>query len=128
MGYTIEPQSKEEYFFQLQNAIKLEKLNNHQIELAKTYIFVQYYLTRVPTNMLESRETQNIDERIFWTGMIKILDQYKHEEDLLVNMMKNQVKNNDMHTMDYRMIKKINLENALTKLSEEQNPFFQGYF
>jgi hypothetical protein len=33
-------------------------------------------------------------------------------------MMKNQVKNNDMHTIDYRMIKKINLENALTKLSE----------
>lgn len=41
LGYTIEPQSKEEYFFQLQNAKKLEKLNNHQIELAKTYIFVQ---------------------------------------------------------------------------------------
>tara|TARA_B100000959_G_scaffold267727_1_gene311558 strand:+ start:503 stop:658 length:156 start_codon:yes stop_codon:yes gene_type:complete len=51
--------------------------------------------------------------------MIKILDQYKHEEDLLVNMMKNQVKNNDMHTMDYRIIKKIGLEKALTKLSEE---------
>ena len=41
LGYTIEPQSKEEYFFQLRNVKKLEKLNNHQIELAKTYIFIQ---------------------------------------------------------------------------------------
>ena len=98
------------------------------IELAKTYIFVQYYLTRVPANIMESSKTKYIDEKIFWTEMIKILDQYKHEEDLLLNMMKNQVKNNDMHTMDYRIIKKINLEKALTKLSEEQNPFFVGYF
>jgi len=41
---------------------------------------------------------------------------------LLVNMMKNQVKNNDMHTMNYRMLEKTNLDNALTKLSEDQNP------
>ena len=40
--------------------------------------------------------------------MIKLLDQYKYEEDLLIKMMKIQVKNNDMHTIDYRMIKKIN--------------------
>jgi hypothetical protein len=122
LGYTIEPQSKEEYFFQLQNAKKLEKLNNHQIELAKTYIFIQSYLTRVPTNMLENCATKYIDEKIFWSGMIKILDQYKYEEDLLVNMMKNQVKNNDMHTINYRMIKKTNLESILTKLNEDQNP------
>ena len=116
LGYTIEPQSKEEYFFQLQNAKKLEKLNNHQIELAKTYIFIQHYLTRVPANITEDTETKYIDERIFWTGMIKLLDQYKHEEDLLLNMMKIQEKNNDRHTIDYRMIKKTNLENVLTKL------------
>ena len=37
-------------------------------------------------------------------------------------MMKIQVKNNDMHTIDYRMLKKTHLENTLTKLSEDQNP------
>ena len=117
--YTIEPQSKKEYFFQLQNAKKLEKLNNQQIELAKTFIFVKCYLAPIPINLPKDNVVEYIDERIFWTEMIKILDQYKHEEDLLVNMMKNQVKNNDMHTMDYRIIKKIGLEKALTKLSEE---------
>jgi len=122
LGYTIEPQSKEEYFFQLQNAKKLEKLNNHQIELAKTYIFVQNYLTRVPTNIPGDSGVKYIDESIFWTEMIKFLDQYKYKEDLLANMMKNQVKNNDMHTMNYRMLEKTNLDNTLTKLSEDQNP------
>jgi hypothetical protein len=72
--------------------------------------------------MLENCATKYIDEKIFWSGMIKILDQYKYEEDLLVNMMKNQVKNNDMHTINYRMIKKTNLESILTKLNEDQNP------
>ena len=129
LGYTIDPQSKEEYFFQLQNAKKLGKLNNHQIELAKTFIFIQHNLTRVPTSIIDSFEINYIDEkvkyldeRIFWTGMIKLLDQYKYEEDLLIKMMKIQAKNNDMHTMNYRMLEKTNLDNALTKLSEDQNP------
>ncbi len=122
LGYTIEPQSKEKYFFQLRNVKKLEKLNNQQIELAKTYIFVQNYLTRIPTNLLGGSEVKYIDERIYWTEMIKLLDQYKYEENLLIKMMKIQVKNNDMHTIDYRMIEKTNLDNTLTKLSEDQNP------
>ena len=122
LGYTIEPQSKEKYFFQLRNVKKLEKLNNQQIELAKTYIFVQNYLTRIPTNILGGGELINIDERIFWTEMIKLLDQYKYEEDLLIKMMKIQAKNNDRHTIDYRMIEKTNLDNSLTKLSKDQNP------
>jgi hypothetical protein len=121
LGYTIEPQSKEEYFFQLQNAKKLEKLNDHQIELAKTYVFIQYKLTRVPTTIPDNRETKYInvktkylDGRTFWTIMIKLLDQYKYEEDLLIKMMKIQAKNNDMHTIDYRMIEKTNLDNTPT--------------
>jgi hypothetical protein len=54
--------------------------------------------------------------------MIKLLDQYKYEEDLLIKMMKIQAKNNDRHTIDYRMIEKTNLDNSLTKLSKDQNP------
>ena len=37
-------------------------------------------------------------------------------------MMKIQENNNDRHTIDYRKIKKTNLENTLTKLNEDQNP------
>ena len=36
--------------------------------------------------------------------------------------MKIQEKNNDRHTIDYRMIEKTNLNNILTKLSQDQNP------
>ena len=43
--------------------------------------------------------------------MIKLLDQYKYEEDLLIKMMKIQETDNDMHTINYRMIEKKNLEN-----------------
>ena len=43
----------------------LKKLNNQQIELAKTYIFIQSDLTRVPANIMEIRETKYIDESIF---------------------------------------------------------------
>ena len=108
LGYTIEPQSKEEYFFQLQNAKKLEKLNNHQIKLAKTYLFIQYKLTCIPVNLMEPHETRYVNERIFWTEMTQLLDQYKSEEDLLIKMMKIQEANNDMHTIDYRRIEKKN--------------------
>ena len=110
----------------IQNAKKLEKLNNYQIELAKIFIFIRDDLTRVPANIPENREVKYgakyIDERIFWTEMMKLLDQYKYEEDMLMKMMKIQEKNNDRHTIDYRMIKKTNLENALAKLNEGQNP------
>ena len=89
----------------------------------KTFIFIQYNLTPVPTSILDCRETEYIDkktkyldERIFWTGMIKLLDQYKREEDLLKRMMKIQETNNDMHAIDYRMIEKINLRNSLNEL------------
>ena len=36
---------------------------------------------------------------------------------VLIKMLKIQVKNNDMHTLDYRMIKKINSEKTPDKLS-----------
>ena len=72
-------------------------------------------LAIVPTNLIVDNDTREINEKKYWTDMIKLLDQNKHKEDLLIKMMKIQVKNNDMHTIDYRMIKKRNLENVLTK-------------
>jgi len=37
--------------------------------------------------------------------MIKLLDNYKEEEDLLKKMMKIQEKNNDRHTINYNLLK-----------------------
>ena len=122
LGYTIEPQSKEDYFSQLQNIKKIKKLNNQQIELAKIYFFIYYKLMDIPVNLIAYMESSIIDEKRFWTLMTKLLNKYDFREDLLIKMMKIQAKNNDMHTIDYRMIEKTNLDNTLTKLSEDQNP------
>ena len=108
LGYTIEPQSKGEYFFQLQNIKKLKKLNNQQIELAKIYLFIFYKLTAIPVNLIAPMESSIIDEKRFWTLMTKLLNEYNFEEDLLLKMMKIQEANNDMHTIDYRILEKRN--------------------
>ena len=53
--------------------------------------------------------------------MTELLNEYNFEEDLLIKMMKIQEANNDMHTIDYRIIKKRNSENSPTNLSKTQN-------
>jgi hypothetical protein len=122
LGYTLDSKSKEEYFLKLQNIIRLEKLSKKQIELAKIYIFIIMKLAILPVGSIAISETRDIDEEKFWNEKIKLLDQNKDEKDLLIKMMKIQVKNKHRHTIDYRMIKKTNLENALAKLNEGQNP------
>ena len=108
LGYTIEPQSKEEYFFQLQNIKKLEKLNNHQIESAKIYPFIFHEFAAIPVNLIPPTDSSVIDEKKFWTLMTKLLNEYNFEKDLLIKMMKIQEANNDMHTIDYRLLEKRN--------------------
>jgi len=53
-------------------------------------------------------ESSIIDEKRFWTLMTKLLNEYNFEEDLLLKMMKIQEANNDMHTIDYRVLEKRN--------------------
>jgi len=121
-GYTIDIKSKREYFLYLENIIKLEKLKNREIELAKIYIFILMKLAIVPTNLLVDNDTREINEKKYWTDMMQLLNRERQDEDLLIKMMKIQVENNDMHTVDYRMIKKIDSKKELNILSEGLNP------
>ena len=116
LGYTIDTHSKEEYFFQLQNAIKLKKLNNQQIELAKIFIFIMIELTQITSNLIApfNSKVDSFDEKNFWTEMTKLLDQYTYEKDLIKKMMKMQEINNDRHVIDYRIIKKEKTFNGLS--------------
>ena len=116
-GYTIEPKSKEEYFFQLENIKNIKKLNNQQIELAKILIFIYMKLTQIPSNLIAQHDTQHVDTTKYWTEMNELIDKYNYEGDLLFKMMKKQHANNDMHTLDYRMISKRNRGNTLHRLS-----------
>jgi hypothetical protein len=40
--------------------------------------------------------------------MTKLLNEYNFEENLLIKMLKIQEANNDMHTINYRVLEKIN--------------------
>ena len=111
MGYTIEPESKEKYFFQLRNAKKLKKLNNQQIEAAKIFTFVEDKLKRISNNLIAAHGVRHVDEKNYWTEMTKLLEQYNQQEDTLKKMMKIQEKNNDRHAVDYRLFEKKELLN-----------------
>jgi len=104
-GFTIEPETKEKYLFQLQNIKKLEKLSNRQIEDAKIFAFITYRLMLIPTNLMANYSTrQHVDEKKYFTEMTKLIEQYNEQEDMIKKMMKIQEKNNDRHAIDYRII------------------------
>ena len=46
-----------------------------------------------------------MNDKNFWSKMIKLVDNYKEEEDSLKEMMKIQEKNNDRHTINYNLLK-----------------------
>ena len=106
MGYTVDTPSKEEYFSQLRNIHKIQKLNEKQIELAKKYIFIDMKLARIPSNLIPPHGTAHVEEKKFWERMTKLLDEYSSKNDLLNKFMKIQEKNNDVHTIDYRLVEK----------------------
>ena len=107
-GFTIDPGSKKEYFDLLHKIEKINKLNKDQINQAKIRSFIYSELTRINVNLIatfESRSMNDLDQKTFWSKMIKLVDNYKEEKDLLKKMMKIQEKNNDWHTINYNLLK-----------------------
>ena len=105
-GFTIDPGSKKEYFDLLHKIEKINKLNKDQIDQAKIYSFIYSELTRINVNLIAPYESsETVNEKIFWPKMIKLVDNYNEEEDLLKKMMKMQEKNNDRHTINYNLLK-----------------------
>jgi hypothetical protein len=105
-GFTIDPESKEEYFDLLHKIEKINKLNKHQIDQAKIFSFIYSELTRINVNLINSYDRRTtFNDKNFFSAMIKLLDNYKEEEDLLKKMMKIQEKNNDRHTINYNLLK-----------------------
>ena len=107
-GFTIDPGSKKEYFDLLHKIEKINKLNKDQIDQAKIYTFIKSKLARINVNLIapfESRSMNDLDQKTFWSKMIKLVDNYNEEEDLLKKMMKIQEKNNDRHTINYNLLK-----------------------
>jgi len=105
-GFTIDPGSKKEYFELIHKIEKINKLNKHQIDQAKIFSFIYSELTRINVNLINSYDRRTtFNDKNFFSAMIKLLDNYKEEEDLLKKMMKIQEKNNDRHTINYNLLK-----------------------
>ena len=71
----------------------------------KIYSFINSELTRINVNLITPFDDVSMNEEYFWHKMIKLVDNYKKEEDLLKKMMKIQEKNNDRHTINYNLLK-----------------------
>jgi len=104
-GFTIDPGSKKEYFDLLYKIEKINKLNKDQIDKAKICVFIYSELTRLNVNFITPFGNGPMKDKNFWSKMIKLLDNYNEEEDLLKKMMKIQEKNNDRHAINYDSLK-----------------------
>jgi hypothetical protein len=104
-GFTIDPGSKKEYFELIHKIEKINKLNKHQIDQAKIFSFIYSELTRINVNLINSYDQRTtFNDKNFFSDAIKLLNNYKEEEDLLKKMMKIQEKNNDRHTINYNLL------------------------
>ena len=115
-GFTIEPKSKDEFFYELKNIRELKKLNIQQVELAKIYIFIYMKLARVTSNLIAPHGKAHVDEKSYWNEMVKLLDKYNYKDDLLMKMMKIQETNNDTHTINYDMIMNKSFDSTINEL------------
>ena len=75
------------------------------MDQAKIYAFIYSDLTRININLLTPSDPGPMNDKNFWSKMIKLVDNYKEEEDSLKKMMKIQEKNNDRHTINYNLLK-----------------------
>ena len=75
------------------------------MDKAKIFIYISKVLTKVPSSLMSTCniETDKVD-KFFWDSMIKCLDNYNYEDDLLIKMMKIQIENNDWHTINYNLL------------------------
>jgi hypothetical protein len=115
-GFTIDPKSKDDFFYELKNITKLKKLTLQQVEVAKVYVFILTRLARITSNLIAPHGSPHIDEKNYWSEMIKLLDKYDSKDDLLMKMMKIQEKNNDKHAIDYDMIMNKNFDTKINEL------------
>jgi len=115
-GFTIDPKSKGDFFYELKNIPKLKKLTLQQVELAKIYVFIYTKLTRITSNLIAPYDSSHVDEKNYWSEMIKLLEKYNYKNDYLMKMMKIQEKNNDKHTIDYEMIMNKNFDTKINDL------------
>ena len=108
-GFTIEPQTKEEYFKYLNNITNLKKLNSEEIGKAKTFLFLEIIFGRVPMPLIPNYDiTHNFflkdNSKKFWKKCAELVSNYNVENDKFMNNLEKQIKSNKKHLVNNNII------------------------
>jgi len=97
----------------IKNALSIFKNHNLIVvgsiwvfKLIEKFIGNEFHKININKIKISIKEYSNLlTDKNFWSKIIKLVDNYKEEEDSLKEMMKIQEKNNDRHTINYNLLK-----------------------
>jgi len=106
--FTIAPKSKKEYLKTLKNIKNLQRTNKKQKFMARLYWFLENELCKLNHNLLIKFDAVRFfDEKKFWFNCNKITNKKNLKNDFVENF-KNQFKNDNRHTFNYKILDKRN--------------------
>ena len=108
-GFTVEPQTKKEYFEHLNNITKINKLDNEKINKAKTFLFLEIILSRVNIPLIPNYDIghkffSNTNNSNFWKKCSNLILNYTHKDDKFISNLEKQIKSNNKHLINNDII------------------------
>lgn len=104
-GFTIEPQSQEEYFALLQNIHTLEPLSDSQVERAKVAAYIYLELSMVKFSLIpDFSPLADYDEEALWREAANRIQDHDLSEDRLYQMFQIQIRQEYRHLLNYDWI------------------------
>ncbi len=85
---------------------KIKVPNKHDINEAKAFIYMKSEYLKSKSSLIPSHDiSRNFNENQFWLESIKLIKNFKFDNDELMNMIKIQLKQNLRHTINNNKIK-----------------------
>ena len=108
-GFTIEPQTKKEYFEYLNNVSKINKLENQKINKAKTFLFLEIILGRVNIPLIPNYDIghnffSKLNSERFWKECTGLLSNYNLKNDKFIYNLEKQIKSNSKHLINNEIL------------------------
>ena len=104
-GFTVEPQSREEYLALLKNIHTLEPLSGLQVERAKVAAYIYLELCRVESKLIPNFSPYaDVDEDTGWRDAANRVREYDPFDGRLYQMLQIQIKQKYRHLLNYDWI------------------------
>jgi len=104
-GFTVEPESGEEYLALLKNIHTLEPLSDSQVERAKVAAYIYLQLSRVESKLIPNFSPYaDVDEEAGWRDAADRIRDYDALEDRLCPMLQIQLREKHRHLLNYDWI------------------------